>query len=280
MTLIYEYLQLGRLARNIYIFILLIPLVSGCITTKLITKENPEFAYLSNSLLFCQAKNLEYHLFSANTVEVVFNLQGKEYRSEAVMKMIKDTALQVSVLPVMGVESYRFLMDNDSILIIDRFNRKAYTTGFKAVIAIMGNYFKLGSIQDLLVGNLPELHANDSTRLISTINEFDSYRVFNTEFNLNSEIFLESLVYIVNTDIGKLVKLELTSSKGKVEIEYSGFRKYRKWQIPAIVDISLVAKDGLKTRINLKYSDLKDKATILGRAHAPKGYKLINWNVF
>jgi hypothetical protein len=279
MNLISGYLQFSKLVRNICVFIPLMLLVSGCATAKLMSKENPLNRLHPNTLQVCQANNLEFQFLTANTMEIVFSQQGKEYRSEAVMKIIKDTAMQVSVLPVMGVEAFRFLLDKDSLLVIDRFNRKAYISDFNEVTGMLGNYFKLGSIQDLLAGNLPAPHQNDSILLINTLKELDSYRIFNNDFNSKGSVYLESLIYTVKTNIGKLSKVEVISSKGKIEIDYSGFTKYKKKQVPSLIHISLFAQNGIKTIINLKYGDFKDKASIKGGAHVPKGYKAINWSV-
>lgn len=107
----------------IVFFLCLILLLSGCKTSKKVgtvvsggTKAHDEFF-----------EAMEEHSFQFNTMTARLNaeLKGKNNMSSRVdLKMVRDSAFQLSVQPFLGIEVFRAEFTVDSIKVVDRMNKR------------------------------------------------------------------------------------------------------------------------------------------------------------
>jgi hypothetical protein len=102
---------------------LLLLALAGCKTTRQAAstatgaaKEAGEF-FLSVGKQAFQYQTLEARM------RVDINLPDKELSSRVDIKMVKDSAFQLSVLPFLGVEMFRIEFSTDSVKLIDRMNK-------------------------------------------------------------------------------------------------------------------------------------------------------------
>ncbi|WP_158522759.1 DUF4292 domain-containing protein [Geofilum rhodophaeum] len=76
---------------------------------------------------------LDYqHLFFRRAF-VEFKQNGKSQAVRANIYIRKDSAIIVSVIPVMGIEMYRLQLSKNEIIVLDRLNRKVMRSDYKSL---------------------------------------------------------------------------------------------------------------------------------------------------
>ncbi len=75
---------------------------------------------LFSDIITCE---FQYHTFTAKLNMNLTN-GSKSLSSKANIRIIKDNALQISVQPLFGVEMLRFYMNPDTVMVVDRMNKR------------------------------------------------------------------------------------------------------------------------------------------------------------
>ena len=75
--------------------------------------------------LFSDINNstFDYNTFSSR-LNMDVTSGTRSVSSKANIRMVKDSAIQISVQPLFGVEVLRFYIDPDSVVIVDRMNKR------------------------------------------------------------------------------------------------------------------------------------------------------------
>ena len=106
-------------------FILLIILfLSGCKTSKKVGTVASGSAKAHNEFF----ESMEEHSFQFNTMTARLNAELKTAKnnmsSRVDLKMVRDSAFQLSVQPFLGIEVFRAEFTVDSIKVVDRMNKR------------------------------------------------------------------------------------------------------------------------------------------------------------
>lgn len=96
---------------------------------------------------------IDFRTFSAKVNVDYRDAGGKRYDLNANMRMVKDSAVWISVNAILGIEAMRMLITKDSVKLLNK-QEKAYTARsidyLQEVTALPLN---LRTVQDLLIGN-------------------------------------------------------------------------------------------------------------------------------
>lgn len=95
-----------------------------------------------------QEQELQFHTLSAR-LSVDLNTPDKSIGSRVEMKLVRDSALQLSVQPFLGIELFRIELSRDSIKLLDRMNRRYFAenyAGFKGTLPIDFNFYNLQAL--------------------------------------------------------------------------------------------------------------------------------------
>jgi hypothetical protein len=97
--------------------------------------------------------SMRENAFRYQTLTARLNLEltvpGKELSSRVDLKMVKDSALQLSVQPILGIELFRIELSTDSVKVIDRMNKRYAVEGYgglKDQIALVFNFYNLQAL--------------------------------------------------------------------------------------------------------------------------------------
>jgi hypothetical protein len=113
-----------------YKHILIICLLSGFVLNA--CKPKQKIVYSTSSIeekalnqLFSDVISNEFQ-FTTFAAKLNVNLTNgsKSLSSKANIRIIKDNALQISVQPLFGVEMLRFYMNPDTVMVLDRMNKR------------------------------------------------------------------------------------------------------------------------------------------------------------
>ncbi len=86
-------------------------------TTPIVEKDNSE---LFNDIV---QSSISYNSLSSK-LNMVVTTGSRSLSSRASLRIVKDDAIQISIQPLFGVEMFRFYIDPDSIVLLDRMNKR------------------------------------------------------------------------------------------------------------------------------------------------------------
>ncbi len=89
-----------------------------------------------------------------NSLMVRVKMGGNEFSSRASMKIIKDSIIQVSVMPVLGIEAARMNLTPKSVLIINKMNNLYYQADYDSLLVNNGIPARFKDLQAMLLNRL------------------------------------------------------------------------------------------------------------------------------
>jgi hypothetical protein len=71
------------------------------------------------------------------------------------IKIVRDSAIQISIVPAFGIEAGRILLTKDSIFVINRLNKWFIADSWEDAEMESVKRFKMKELEDIFIGNLP-----------------------------------------------------------------------------------------------------------------------------
>lgn len=145
-------------------FTLLLVLSTGCHTTKKVVKtpvktpvENPSVTTVplsADSLLTRLKENsINYKTFSAKAKLNFTTPKESQKGITTYIRMQKDSAIWISVRPVLGIELIRVLITPDSVKMINFFKKTLTVAGADSLQQLLHIPYSFSALQDLIIGN-------------------------------------------------------------------------------------------------------------------------------
>ncbi len=144
----------------------------SCRTSKKTTASAPA---LSTEMTFQQAMDSMLRnvpSFSAITGkgDIEFNSAGNSVSFGFHLRMQRDSAIWISVSPLLGIEAVRILLTKDSVKALDRLNNIYYSDGYNAVNVLANADLSFSLLQSLIMaGYFPSSDTLRSNEYCSTI---------------------------------------------------------------------------------------------------------------
>ena len=98
-------------------------------------------------------RSFHFNTFSAR-MTLDFSGENQEFSSRAQMRMIHNDRIQISILPVLGIEMMRIELSNDSIKILDRMNKRYVADNYNRLKRDMEIDVNFQNLQALLTNQL------------------------------------------------------------------------------------------------------------------------------
>lgn len=129
-------------------------LLTGCKTTKKVGTVEAGGAKAHNEFFeLVQEQAFRYETLTAR-LNVDLNLPGNNMSSRVDLKMVKDSAFQLSVQPFLGIEVFRAEISVDSIKVIDRMNKRYVADNYANLKGQMPIDFNFYNLQALFTNQL------------------------------------------------------------------------------------------------------------------------------
>lgn len=99
--------------------------LAGCRSKQRVIYSTTPVTEKSERALFTDilSENFTYNTFSAR-LNMSLTSGTRSLSSRANIRIVKDNALQISVQPLFGVEMFRLYVDPDSVVVLDRMNKR------------------------------------------------------------------------------------------------------------------------------------------------------------
>jgi len=143
-----------------FIQILLLCLLTGmafqaCKPRQRIIYSTSPVADKANNQLFNDiiSREFQYNTFAA---KLNLNLTNgtKSMSSKANIRIVKDKALQISIQPLFGVEMFRFYMNPDTVMVLDRMNKRYVMESIASLKELYPVGFDFYTLQSVFTNNL------------------------------------------------------------------------------------------------------------------------------
>lgn len=251
--------------RITWLIVALFTVAAGCNTQRKIIRE-PLKDDKGADYLFAQLKKNEFTFkylnirFSADA-----SLNNKDNSMNGSLRMVKDSAIWISLSPALGIEAARVLITPDSIKFLNRLESTYFAEEFKYINSLMKTNMDFDMLQSLIVGNDFSSYENDVFKatvdgneyLLSTIgrgklkkyikNQEDSLHLIVQDIWLNPE----------NYKINKVRLKELRENR-KLDAEYISYTKVDTLLFPEQVKYTCSNE---KTKIEIKLQNTKISTT-------------------
>ena len=148
-------MKTSMMQTKIGIFIVLLLCAISCKTTKETAGTTGTLAGMSNQDIFQSVvdNSLKYQTLSGR-LNVNVKTSKKSIGSNASIKMIRNERIQLSFQPFLGYEAFRMELTPDSILFVDRFNKRYAAESFSSLKLNHRLDFNFYNLQAVLANQL------------------------------------------------------------------------------------------------------------------------------
>lgn len=151
-----------KLKNIAYIFLILIS-ITACKTTKSASKDIPVSKPVLDTLhdltpgemvQKLQKNQPAFSRANATKMSIYIDFKGRQMDVKATCKIVSDSALHLSIQPFFGVELFKLEMTPESMIVIDKANRRFYESNYGIFKSRLGIHVNYDAIQSLLSNRL------------------------------------------------------------------------------------------------------------------------------
>jgi len=192
-------------------------------------------------------EELEFEYFQAKS-KIKYNDGIQKVNASATIRIRKDSIIWISLSPSVGVELIRAIINKDSILVIDRFNKEYRQFGFDSLRRKFNIHIDYNMLQSALLGNL----INERNKGDKVIKEDEYFILKQNQDNLAVNNF-------INSNTMKIERVEISDepNSSSMEIRYDDFQLYNDMLLPNKNSFHLSYDQGsseLVSQININYN--------------------------
>ncbi|OLY91458.1 protein of unknown function [Cnuella takakiae] len=191
------------------------------------------------------SNRIDFRSFTAKINVDYRDAEGKRYDLNANLRMIKDSAVWISVNAILGIEAMRMLITRDSVKLLDKQNKVYTARSIDYLQEVTALPLSLRTVQDLLIGNPVFLDSNivSFSNTADAVNMVTLGRWFKTLLSLNtSDLTLQRI---------KLDDADITRSR-TAELSYSDYEQRNNKRFATGRRINVVEKKKLDIALNFK----------------------------
>lgn len=258
-------------------FIALLLLLNGCKSKNIPTGgEIANTKELNEFVASMQSQEVKFNTLSAK-LNVNLQLPDKEMSSRVEMKLVKDSALQLSIQPILGIEVFRIELNKDSVKVMDRINKRYVAERYSKLKEQFTIDFNFYNLQALFINQL----------FVPGYKEMDSYlyKHFKLERNglitwLNTKDKTD-LQYLFKADNEeKLLSTQIEDPSGLYKLiwNYTNFQPVvSSYLFPRIMEISFMKGNSNQGGMDISYSRIQLDRTLNMDFSIPAKYKRITF---
>lgn len=247
-------MRISKLAKYLVALLLLLFIaLYSCKTKERVVQAESDLEDKTSSSLFNDVlyKELKYTTFSSK-LNISISTGKKNLSSRATLRIIRDEAIQLSIQPLFGIEMFRLHVQSDSVIILDRMNKRYVKESIDDIRNIYPIGFNYYTFQSLFTNALfvPEQ---------STVLKRD-YRKFRYSQNIDSYLLnghdkksdVDYSFFVNGNDQITLTQLSMPTKNYSLEWGYNEFSLLDKLFFPHEMKIKASTKKRkLDTSISL-----------------------------
>lgn len=263
--------HLYSLAVSLVIFLFIL---SGCKSSKKIgTVEAGSTKAHTAFFESMQEQAFEYNTLSAR-LNVDLKFSGTNMSSRVDLKMVKDSAFQLSVQPFLGIEVFRAEISTDSVKIIDRINKRYVAENYANLKGQTPIEFNFYNLQALFTNHLFLPGQQDLSP-----KQFNQFKL--TQDGAKAEVRTKDKMGLLYTFIAdgeeKLLSTYIAepSDLYAMQWDYKDFRLAEGQPFPMLMDIEIQANGSSQGGMTLHFSRLQTNVPVNMEFSIPSKYTRI-----
>lgn len=201
----------------------------------------------------------------------------KSLSSRVDLKMVKDSAFQLSVVPMLGIEIYRIEFSRDSVKVMDRLNKSYVSEGYEGMKGKLPVDFNFYNLQSLFINRIflpgeQEIAPQKYNRF--KLSQEGTRAVAETRDQLG-------LAYTFTADgEEKLLSLHVTDKEKKNNLywDYKDFRLVEKQPFPMLMEIRVVANNDQAGKVTFSFGRVEPDVPVKLGFQIPSKYKQITFS--
>ena len=257
------------------LLLIVLCLFSGCKSTKKVGKTTDTDGVKTQKEFFTDIQNqaFQYQTLTAR-LNVDLNLPGNNMSSRVDLKMVKDSAFQFSVLPVLGIEIFRIEISLDSVKVLDRMNKRYVAENYANLKGQTPLEFNFYNLQALFTNQL--FLPGQQEVLPKQYGKFKLSQKGSTAEVQVKEVIGILYTFLVNSE-SKVYTTSLSepSSHLMLQWDYVDFRQTNGQLFPMKMDVRLSKSGVSQGGITMAFSRMQVDAPVRMDFSIPSGYKRI-----
>lgn len=250
--------------------------LSGCKSSKKVGTVTSGSTKAHNEFF----QSMEKHAFQFNTMTARLNAElkgGKNNMSSRVdLKMVRDSAFQLSVQPFLGIEIFRAEFTVDSIKVVDRMNKRYVAERYADLKGQTPIEFNFYNLQALFTNHifLPGKQEIDPK-------QFKRFKL--NQEGSTAEIKIKDTMGLLYTFFAdgeeKLLSTYITDPTEKYALkwDYTDFRLAEGQPFPMLMDVQVLADGGSQGGIAFRFSRIQTNVPLKLDFSIPSKYKRITF---
>jgi hypothetical protein len=249
---------------------------AGCKSTRRLTDARGAGVKEAETFfLSVQKQAFQYRTLTART-RMELNFPTREFSSRVDMKMIKDSAFQLSVLPLLGMEAFRIEFSVDSVKVIDRLNRRYLMesyAGLKGRTPVDFNFYNLQALftNRIFVPGERNIHARQYNRF--TLKQEGAA----TEAQIKDAM---KLLYAFKADgEEKLLSTSVATPSKRYTLQwsYADFRQTEEQLFPMLMEAQALDRGVRAGEIKIHFSRIRRDIPVTLDFTVPEKYKRVSF---
>lgn len=268
---------MSRIIPNIiYAVLFFTLLLAGCKSAKKVgtvgvslEKSNQEFF-----------ESIKDQSFKYNTLSARLNAEittpDKELSSRIDLKMVKDSAFQLSIIPMLGIEIFRIEFSRDSVKVLDRLNKRYVAEGYNSIKGKLPIDFNFYNLQALFTNQI--FLPGEQDIKPKQYNRFKLSHAESKTIAVTRDVL--NLIYSFAADgEEKLLALHVTDKDERYNLywDYANFMIIEKQIFPTQMDIRIVANNKQTGKASLSFVRIEPDVPVKLEFQIPSKYKQITF---
>ena len=217
------------------------------------------------------------HTFQFNTLsarmKLEFSSPDNELNSRANLKMIYNDRLQLSIQPVFGIEMFRIEMNNDSIKVLDRMNKRYMIDSYDNLKRELDIDFNFQNLQALFTNQIfipgeKDISAKHYNRFRMTKNNNSAELKIKDKNGIFYTFTADSDEKLLSTCIGSL-------SSNALVWDYNDFQTISRQRFPLKMTAYLSSGNITQGTIKLTFSSPEINTPLKTDFNIPSGYSRV-----
>ncbi|MEG1545477.1 MAG: DUF4292 domain-containing protein [Tannerellaceae bacterium] len=259
-----------------FLFLLSLIVLGGCKSTKVAKVTEPTGNKMHNEFF----DSMKESAFRFNTLtaslKVELNMPKNNMSSRVEMKMVRDSAFQLSVQPFLGIEMFRIEISTDSVKVMDRINKRYVSesyVGLKGQTPIDFNFYNLQALftNRLFLPGEQDISARQYNRFL--------LKQEGTRAEIKVKDVMELLYTFVADGEQKLLSTHISDSSERFLLgwNYTDFRMVEKQPFPMLMETEIVADGAPVGGINFRFSRIQVDVPVAMEFSIPSKYTRITF---
>ncbi len=151
------------LLKNLSLLLVLVAAVSSCTPKRIIPPPEPVMPVMQ-AIASMQAAQAEFSYYAARFTGSA-SLDGDTYSISGALRIRKDSAIFISITPVLGIEMARILITPDTVKMINRMESSYFVGDMRLINSLLNTDLDFYMLQALLTGRDFSHFTTDAFRL-------------------------------------------------------------------------------------------------------------------